>query len=486
MTGRDHRSVGELLLDADHTARDVLMDVGDLDAAAMLRAWGQTVQTASTLWSALPTAPTAAPPGRRNAPVEPMAQLATMTAALHRGIRRGPWPGPGATDTRLQTIADSFARAAELIHRHGTPGPSSDPAVRADADAARTRIIHTLYIAAHGVRLAVIAYARPLEDALTARGGTTAAGSLAVARSILARLDAVEQVAGAYVARTFPTALAGEHREAVGGSRLTAALAGWDVHAHGVLATNPTAGHLRLVARTQELVLGHATLLLSAAAYTGAIDRFQYNTRLEQPLDLARSAWAASGRSWAQLAAHGARADAPVLTGAAAEVRAALREITLDGSTPASAGVIASRTDLTATARTLATVLSASTDLAHLVRDVSTDPAVTFPARAVNAAAVAASTTPTGESVPGSGNAAAVAIKDLTTNRQIPLTPAVLAREGHRAERLIAANQAAAHAGAWLPSSTQATPQREEAMPAPRSRAPQPVRLRVAVPGCDR
>ena len=37
MTGRDGRSVGELLLDADHSARDVLIDVGDLDAAAMLR-----------------------------------------------------------------------------------------------------------------------------------------------------------------------------------------------------------------------------------------------------------------------------------------------------------------------------------------------------------------------------------------------------------------------------------------------------------------
>ena len=93
-----------------------------------------------------------------------------MTAALDRSARRGPWPGPGPTDSHLQSITDSFARAVELIHRHGPAGPSTSPAVRADADAARTRIIHTLYIAAHGVRLAVTRYARPLEDAHDRQG----------------------------------------------------------------------------------------------------------------------------------------------------------------------------------------------------------------------------------------------------------------------------------------------------------------------------
>ena len=173
MSGRDHRSVGELLLDADHTARDVLMDAGDLDAAAMLRTWGEAVQTAEELWSALPSAPSAASPTQRPAAADTMAQVAAMTAALDRGIRRGPWPGTGPTDARLQAIADGFARAADLIHRHGPPGPSSDPAVRADADAARTRIIHTLYIASHGVRLAVIAEERRLEHAATSRGRST-------------------------------------------------------------------------------------------------------------------------------------------------------------------------------------------------------------------------------------------------------------------------------------------------------------------------
>ncbi len=486
MSGRDHRSVGELLLDADHTARDVLMDAGDLDAAAMLRTWGEAVQTAAELWAALPTAPSAAPPSQRSAPVDAMGQVAAMTAALTRGIRRGPWPGPGPTDPRLQAIADSFARAAALINQHGPVGPSSDPAVRADADAARTRIIHTLYLAVHGVRLAVLAHARPLQDAIASRGKNTAAGSLAVARSVLPRLDAVEQVAGAYVARTYPATLAGEHRKAPRGSRVVDALAAWDVHAHRAIAAHPTAGHLRLAARTQELILGHAAVILSAAARTGAVDPYQYATRLEQPLDGARAAWAVTARSWAQFAAHAARPDATALTTAAAEVRAALREITIDASTTATPAVIASRSDLSATARTLATVLAASTDLAHLVRDVTLDPAVTFPARAVNAAAVAASATPCGGTVPGSGEAAHVAIKDLTTNREIPLTALVRTQETHRAQRLVAATGAAADAGAWLPSPTLPDPPQEQTIRTLRARPVQLVSARAAGRGCER
>ena len=54
MNRRDERSVGELLLDADFTTRQVLMDVTGQDAPAMLRTWGEVVQSASELWATLP------------------------------------------------------------------------------------------------------------------------------------------------------------------------------------------------------------------------------------------------------------------------------------------------------------------------------------------------------------------------------------------------------------------------------------------------
>jgi hypothetical protein len=65
---QDARSVGELLLDADFSARQVLMDVTGEDAPAMLRTWGEVVQSASELWppsrspSEVPRAPSTAPP----------------------------------------------------------------------------------------------------------------------------------------------------------------------------------------------------------------------------------------------------------------------------------------------------------------------------------------------------------------------------------------------------------------------------------------
>jgi hypothetical protein len=226
MTGRHGRSVGELLLDADHTARDLLIDAPDLDAAVVLRTWGEVVQTADDLCAALPAPPAAAGAlALGGARPDVMAQLVVMTDALTRGLRAGPWPGPGVTEPRLQHVANTFARAAQLVHAHAARSMSNHPRVRANADAARTRIIHTLYVTSHAVRLPVAAHVRHREQVQSARGRTSTAGTLAVARPVLARLDAFERVAGAYVARTFPAALNGEHREAIHSPRVGDALA---------------------------------------------------------------------------------------------------------------------------------------------------------------------------------------------------------------------------------------------------------------------
>lgn len=451
MTGADGRSVGELLLDADHTARDLLIDAPDLDAAVVLRTWGEVVQTAADLWAVLP-APLAAAGALALGAARPdvMAQLVVMTDALTRGLRRGPWPGPGVTEPLLQHVADSFARAAQLVHGHAARSMRNDPAVRADVDAARTRIIHTLYVTSHGVRVAVAAHVRHREQVQSARGRTSTAGTLAVARPVLGRLEAFELVAGAYVARTFPAALNGEHRDAIHTPRVGDALAGWDVHAHRALATNPTPGHLRLVAMTQELVVRHAAHILRAAAVTGAIDPAQHATRLERPLEQSRVGWAAAAARWSALAAPSPRPDAPTLAAAAAEVRATLRALTVDGPSPATAAVVAARTDLPATVRHLATALSSSSDLAHLVLDIAGDPRVAFPARAVNALAVAASTTRAGGTVPGSPVGTLVAIRDITDNRSVPLPDQLRAVFVHDAEVLVGSTARAAAAGTWL------------------------------------
>ena len=380
-----------------------------------------------------------------------MAQLVVMTDALTRGLRAGPWPGPGVTEPRLQHVADTFARAAQLVHGRAARSLSNNPAVRADVDAARTRIIHTLYVTSHGVRLAVAAHVRHRERVQSARGRTSGAGTLAVARPVLARLDAFELVAGAYVARTFPAALNGEHREAVHTSRVGDALAGWDVHAHRALATNPTPGHLRLVAMTQELVLRHAAHVLRAAAVTGAIDPVQHATRLERPLEESRVGWAAAATRWSDLAARSPRPDAPALAAAAAEVRATLRAVTVDGPGPATAAVVAARADLPATVRHLATALSSSSDLAHLVRDVSRRPPGRLPGPGRQRSGRGRVDDPGRWPRPRQpGRDGRRRSRDITDNRSVPLPDQLRAVFVHDAEVLVGATARAAAAGTWL------------------------------------
>ena len=97
MNRQDERSVGELLLDADFTTRQALMDVTGEDAPAMLRTWGEVVQSASELWATLPQ-----PIRGTTSPIDgvTMQRLETMSQAMHRTQVRQGWPGDGPADER--------------------------------------------------------------------------------------------------------------------------------------------------------------------------------------------------------------------------------------------------------------------------------------------------------------------------------------------------------------------------------------------------
>jgi len=98
MKRQDQRSVGELLLDADSTTRQLLMDATGQDAPAMLRTWGEVVQSASELWATLPQ-----PFRGTTSPIDgvTIARLESMSQSMHRDqVRRG-WPGDGPGDERL-------------------------------------------------------------------------------------------------------------------------------------------------------------------------------------------------------------------------------------------------------------------------------------------------------------------------------------------------------------------------------------------------
>jgi hypothetical protein len=58
---RDRRTVGELLADGDALSREMLLDVSANQGPAMVRTWGQVVQSAARLWAVLPPISVAAP-----------------------------------------------------------------------------------------------------------------------------------------------------------------------------------------------------------------------------------------------------------------------------------------------------------------------------------------------------------------------------------------------------------------------------------------
>lgn len=232
MTGRDKRSVGELLLESDHIARAILMDVDEMDAAMMVRTWGEVVQAAAELWQALPPVTPPQPLTGEHLPDSAdlaIQQLQAMTEALHRTGHGRAWPGDGPADERLLRIAESFTRAADLISRHATPRPPLSEPERRDLQAARIRILHTLYIGCHGVAVGVGRQVRKLETKFATRGRPTSGDSLRQARAAHARLTAFEQHAGAVIKGNYPRALTGEHCEPPAAGRLAQALATWDV-----------------------------------------------------------------------------------------------------------------------------------------------------------------------------------------------------------------------------------------------------------------
>lgn len=73
-------------------------------------------------------------------------------------------PGAGPLDERLMEMADNLSRAAALVQRYRRDVQPTTPDARADIAAARSRVMHVLYVGAHGTALAVTEYRRVLND----------------------------------------------------------------------------------------------------------------------------------------------------------------------------------------------------------------------------------------------------------------------------------------------------------------------------------
>lgn len=364
MNHPDQRSVGELLLDAEQRARELLHEAPDRDGLAMANTWGEVVQTAAELWNRLP--PDAAPvPGLGPARKwDVMDQLQQSATSLHVRTRAG----SAEFDETLVAISQNYSRAAELVGKYPHRGPLS-AGQREDARSSRTRIMHTLYITSHSVTVALQNDSRIREAA----AGSHRSGGLVDAHR---RVNAAEHLVGSYLDGAYPETLTGQHRDVVQAHRLGEAFSGWDVAAHRALAAAPTTRTLALIAGQQMLSAHIGHRLWHVAAATGYIETPQLHTRLAPALERAGQCWDRAYRAWNRLTPRSDPSEPADLRRAAGELLAAQRELTHDGVAAATPTVIAARTDMARLVSTLRQALACAVDLTYAHRDAAADSAL--------------------------------------------------------------------------------------------------------------
>ncbi|GAB4002313.1 hypothetical protein [Nocardioides ultimimeridianus] len=383
----DVRSVGELLIASDYQARTLLLDVEAAAAPGLLRAWAETVAAAADLWKALPGPEYAGVAGRRT--IERVTELA---GSIQADLDTARWPGAGPGDHRMHGITDNLGRARQLVDKYGSEIAPHQPRVQKDLEAARTRIVHTLYIATHGVVVALNEDGRQRASDPTRTEALRAAaahyrGRYEVGPGVrwASRLGVAERVLGSYLQPgNYAQALAHERTAPVEGlPRLREALARFDIQAHRTLVAAPHAGNLVLAARTEGMFFGAALVLARAAAETGHLEPAGIDpTRLEQRLTAAGEAWMGLARRWRDLMPQGTRLD-PALGATAAQLRSACRELTHNGDQLAPTAVILQRVDLAAALPVIAHYVDAAVEIAEATRPALRDPDLVAPSRAV-------------------------------------------------------------------------------------------------------
>ncbi|WP_457108900.1 hypothetical protein [Marmoricola sp. URHA0025 HA25] len=380
------RSVGELLIDADYHARTLLLDAEAAAAPGLLRSWVDTVASAVDLWNSFPGRDYAGADARRT--IERVTELAT---SIRADLATARWPGTGAGDHCMHAIDDNLTRARDLVDKYGEELQPHVTRVHKDLEAARTRVVHTLYIATHGVGVALREDGRQRAvnpsrvEAVRAAASSRRRYEVGPGVRWADRLGVVERVLGCYLQPGhYAEALAYEQAAPVVGlPRLRETLALFDIQAHRTLVEAPSPGNLVLATRTQGMFFGAALVLARAAAETGHVDQVGVGpARLEQVLSAAGEAWMSLGRRWRDLMPQGSRLD-PALSAAAGQLRAACRELTHDGDRLASPAGVAQRVDLAAAMPVIAHYVDAAAELAEATRPALRDPDLSAPTRAV-------------------------------------------------------------------------------------------------------
>lgn len=273
-------SAGELMDRANVLARDLLYDAPHRDGRAMLRAWGEVVEGASELWRQLPQRSDVPGTGR-----DVIDQLARSARTLHRSA------GGGIdVDPTLQEIGQAFTQAAELIAASGVT-ERREPnrwtsAQQRDNFAARVNVMHTLYVASHGVSVGLA------KTALNEKVDPRLQVHRVSAEELRHQVLGIEQIAHSYINGHYPQALEGRHREPTDDTRLPGAIATWDVYTQRTLTREPTTHAMTRVAGAAFKASVHVHALWRAAVENGNVDPRAFNTEIGTALETMIEKWA--------------------------------------------------------------------------------------------------------------------------------------------------------------------------------------------------
>lgn len=362
---RDHRSVGELLLDADMTARSMMLDL-DVDRAEDLaRSWPGMVRAARDFWDALPQARRAGK-DRDEIPEPPMLdrlkQLTRIAGTVDKSGNQmvHPWPRLDAVDADLSRITQDFQQAATLMRLHSPRLRESGQWTQQQTNEIQelcARGMHALYVSSHAAASTCGEFSR--FEAMLPRRNTRARAPGIRAGKVSTMLQHAELVTELGTHDDSHLAPAQPADPAVGADRLHQALREWDAATSSLGQDRLTVGQIRWIARIDRSLTANTAAIAQAGRDLGVFSGDGMDDLLEQ-LSTAHRQWATVDRTVAPMM-DGTDMPPPRQVHAGNELLATLGQLTWDHHRPADPAQIAERlVDLGEAARLLRTSLNQS------------------------------------------------------------------------------------------------------------------------------
>jgi hypothetical protein len=256
-----------LLLEAEHLARDLLLNADETQraVASLLNGWTPVIRAASAYFAPQDETP------------------CSQVLEIGRGLRRDAWEwiGNGAPDPRLSRIQELLEDA------------SSAPQTTRSVPRRQKAVLQTCYVATHAVAGALGRYGATLSKDESTRGH----GQLAEALS--SRVRSAEQILDAQL--SIPSTVA---RPAGGPAQtLAAAISAWDRVLHDALVEQTPDPRVLLVSANVSIGLLRRTAeVASVAAANGEMETFTVHSRVLPTLKPATERWERARDTWRGLA----------------------------------------------------------------------------------------------------------------------------------------------------------------------------------------